>query len=198
MIAIVEILILCQLLIFSFTNYQAGRPRYEEQKPIFAAVVKYWYLLPFSIAQIFWIASNFLLLLGLKLPSAPLLLPHLSLKLLTFFSGTTFDIVCLINTHSAEEISTALILFITLFSTLLLVEIALTWTIWRAYNFIKALALCIHAQRLCLAFAHNAADDATRKHLVWKSLNSTQPSSKPSPKPPTDLINTPHSAILNF
>jgi hypothetical protein len=54
------------MLIFAFSYWSSSPEKYKEYSPIFAAVIKFDYLMPFIIVNIIWMMSGVILLVGVK------------------------------------------------------------------------------------------------------------------------------------
>ena len=90
-------MLICQVLIFSFSYWSSTPQKYQEYTPVFATVVKYDYLMPFIIVNILWMISGVLLLIGVKAQLHPLVVPHIFFQAVIIVGGTLMSIVAIIN-----------------------------------------------------------------------------------------------------
>lgn len=96
-LSVCEFLLICHLLIFAFSYWSTSPEKYYHYSPLFATVIKYDYLMPFIIINLLWMISGIILLVGVKIPFYPLLLPHIAVQALIVLSGTLLTIVAIIN-----------------------------------------------------------------------------------------------------
>lgn len=150
-IGILEILLLCHSLIYSSINYAGGGARYLESNPVFAAVIRYAYLLPFLILQVLWVFSNFLLLIGAKTMYPPFLLPHMLIQVVFIISGIVMAVACIINTANAVYINVGLVIFLTVFLAFIMVEMYFIVVIWNCYRGLKERRSAVAAQKAWLS-----------------------------------------------
>uniref|UniRef100_A0A1I7XEZ0 Transmembrane protein n=1 Tax=Heterorhabditis bacteriophora TaxID=37862 RepID=A0A1I7XEZ0_HETBA len=80
-----EALVLTHSLVFSITCAVQGNNRYDSYHILLAEVVRYEYLIPLIVIQVMWLAMNVVALLAIKCIIPYLMLPYLTVSVLSFF-----------------------------------------------------------------------------------------------------------------
>lgn len=171
-VGIVEFVLLCHSLIFTYSNYFAGEAQYRHYNPVFAAVIKHYYLLPFLIIQMLWFVSNILMLVGIKTDLPFLVLPRIFIQSVGIMSLVCLIVLAYMNltiTHTSANWE--LIVSLSLCVAITFAEIYfLYFVVWRCYKYLKHMRVAVSNERKWLRPISALADRA-RSATIASRLN---------------------------